>query len=52
MVYICEVCGWLYDENDGNPKMDITPGTKFGELPDTFFCPECGVVKERFYKEE
>ena len=52
MVYVCEVCGWMYDENDGNPKMDITPGTKFEELPETFFCPECGVVKGRFAKEE
>ena len=52
MVYVCEVCGWLYDENDGNPKMDITPGTEFDELPDYFFCPECGAVKERFAKEE
>lgn len=52
MVYVCEVCGWMYDENDGNPKMDITPGTKFEELPDCFFCPECGQKKDMFVPEE
>ena len=52
MVYVCEVCGWMYDEDDGNPKMDITPGTKIEELPETFFCPECGVEKDMFFEEE
>ena len=26
-------------------EMDITPGTKFDELPDEFFCPLCHVGK-------
>ena len=21
MVYVCEVCGWMYDENDGNTQV-------------------------------
>ena len=52
MVYVCEVCGWMYDENAGNPKMDITPGTKFDDLPDYFFCPECGQKKDMFVPEK
>ena len=52
MVYVCQVCGWMYDENDGSPKMDITPGTKFDDLPDGFFCPECGQKKDMFVPEE
>ena len=23
MVYVCEVCGWMYDEDAGCPEMDI-----------------------------
>ena len=52
MVYVCDVCGWMYDEEAGCPKMDITPGTKFEDLPDTFFCPECGVGKDMFSPEK
>ena len=52
MVYVCGVCGWMYDEDDGNPKMDITPGTQFEELPDYFFCPECGVKKDMIIPEK
>ena len=52
MVYVCEVCGWMYDEDAGCPEMDITPGTKFDDLPDDFECPLCHVGKEMFSKEE
>ncbi len=52
MVYVCEVCGWIYDEDAGCPEMDITPGTKFEDLPDNFECPLCHVGKELFAREE
>ena len=52
MVYVCEVCGWVYDESAGCPEMDITPGTKFEDLPPDFECPLCHVGKEMFAKEE
>ena len=48
MKYICEACGWVYDEELGDPENDIEPGTKFEELPDDFECPICGVGKEMF----
>ncbi len=51
MRYVCNLCGWVYDEDEGIPEMDITPGTKFEELPDTFRCPLCGVKKDEFSKE-
>lgn len=51
MVYVCGVCGWMYEEADGNPKMDILPGTQFSELPNFFFCPECGAKKDMFVPE-
>lgn len=51
MKYICDVCGWEYDESIGDPEHDIEPGQKFDELPDDFVCPLCGVGKEMFSEE-
>ena len=36
MKYVCEACGWVYDEEVGAPELDIAPGTKFEDLPDDF----------------
>ncbi|MDY5941446.1 MAG: rubredoxin [Eubacteriales bacterium] len=52
MKYVCNVCGWVYDEEVGDPENGIAPGTKFEDLPDDFVCPLCGVDKENFSKEE
>lgn len=46
--YVCDVCGWVYDEEQGDPENGIAPGTKFEDLPEDFECPECGVGKEVF----
>lgn len=48
MKYVCEMCGWEYDEALGDPDNGIAPGTKFEELPDDFVCPVCGVGKDNF----
>ena len=29
MKYICDVCGWEYDEAVGDPEHGIAPGTSF-----------------------
>ena len=49
--WICEVCGWIYNEDDGYPDEDIEPGTKFEDLPDDFLCPVCGATKDDFSKQ-
>ncbi|MBO5327075.1 MAG: rubredoxin [Clostridia bacterium] len=49
--YVCDVCGWTYDEAAGVPDEGIAPGTKFGDLPDDFVCPVCGVGKDQFTAE-
>ena len=49
--YVCTVCGWVYDEAQGLPEEKIAPGTAFGDLPDDFVCPVCGVGKEDFEEE-
>ena len=52
MKWVCNVCGYEYDEEFGDPSNDIEPGTKFEDLPKDFSCPLCGVGKEDFSKAE
>ena len=49
--YICDVCGWIYDEETGAPELDIAPGTKFEDLADDFECPLCKAGKDMFSEE-
>ena len=30
MKYVCDVCGWEYDEEEGYPEGGIAPGTFLG----------------------
>ena len=48
MKYICDVCGYEYDEALGDPDHGIAPGTKWEDLPEDFVCPLCGVGKDQF----
>ncbi|MGM9991764.1 MAG: rubredoxin [Candidatus Bruticola sp.] len=50
--YVCEACGWEYDEEKGAPDLGIAPGTKFEDLPEDFECPICGVGKDQFAEVE
>ncbi len=50
MKYVCDICGWEYDEAVGDPDNGIIAGTKFEDLPDDFVCPVCGAGKESFSK--
>ena len=52
MKYVCDVCGWEYDESQGDPDNGIKAGTEFGDLPEDFVCPLCGVTKDEFSKSE
>ena len=44
MKYRCMACGYIYDE--------AVEGTKFGDLPEDWTCPLCGVGKDMFEKVE
>ena len=48
MTYVCTVCGWEYNEDEGYEDGGIEPGTSFEDLPEDFVCPLCGVGKELF----
>ena len=49
--YICQICGWVYDEEVGSPEQGIVAGTKFEDLPESFVCELCGVDKDNFTEE-
>ena len=46
--YICTVCEYIYDPEQGDPESGIEPGTAFEDIPDDWTCPLCGVGKEDF----
>ena len=47
-IYMCVVCGWIYDEAAGLPDHGIAPGTRWADVPDDWRCPECNVGKADF----
>ena len=51
MKYVCDVCGYVYDEETGDLDASIATGTKWEDLPDDFTCPLCGVGKDQFSEE-
>lgn len=46
--YVCNVCGYVYDPEKGDPDGGIEPGTAFEDIPDDWVCPVCGVGKDQF----
>ncbi len=46
--YVCNGCGYEYDQEIGDPENDIKPGTTFEKLPEEWICPLCGEAKEEF----
>ena len=48
--YVCTLCGWVYNEEDGAPEYGIAPGTKWEDVPEDFVCPLCGATKDMFDK--
>ena len=47
--YVCNICGYVYDPEEGDCISDIRPGIAFSDLPDEYVCPVCGAGKEEFY---
>ena len=48
MKYVCDVCGWVFDEKMGDPEHGIDVDMSFEDLPEDFECPLCGVGKDQF----
>jgi rubredoxin len=48
--YKCTICGYIYDPDKGDADSGTKPGTTFEDLPDDWFCPQCGASKADFEK--
>ncbi len=46
--YICDICGFVYDEELGDSDNNVAPGTKWEDVPDDYVCPICGAGKDSF----
>jgi len=44
----CIVCGYVYNEAEGDPEHGIKAGTRWEDIPADWACPECGVAKADF----
>jgi rubredoxin-NAD+ reductase len=49
MKYEC-ICGYVYDETEGESDNGIAPGTKWDDITDDYACPLCGLGKDEFTK--
>lgn len=49
--YVCNICGFVYDEAAGYPEAGIAPGTRQKDVPNDWDCPLCGANKEDFKEE-
>lgn len=49
--YICNVCGYVYDPEVGDPDNGVASGTAWEDVPAEWVCPLCGVGKEDFSEE-
>ena len=52
LLYVCELCGYEYDEKEGDPENGIAPKTDFEDLPKDWTCPLCGASKEDFEQQK
>ena len=47
-VWMCIICGWMYEEDKGCPEEGLAPGTRWDDVPEDWSCPDCGASKEDF----
>ena len=50
MKYVCDLCGWEYDEEKGYAEVGIAPDTAWEDVPEDFECPMFLVGKDQFLK--
>ena len=47
-IFICDICGYIYDPEIGDESSGVASGTLFENLSDDWECPDCGAPKEDF----
>lgn len=50
MKHVCKLCGFVYDEQLGDPDRCVRPGTALEESYEK--CPVCGAKREFFAPDE
>ena len=45
MKYVCDICGYVYDPELGDPDNGVAPRHALGGSPRRLVCPLCGVGK-------
>jgi rubredoxin len=48
----CQVCGFVYDEQQGLPEEGVVAGTLWQDIPEDWYCPDCGMSKSDFIMTE
>jgi rubredoxin-NAD+ reductase len=46
--YLCVVCGYIYEEETGDPDSNLIAGTRWEDVPEDWVCPDCGASKDDF----
>ncbi len=46
--WLCELCGFIYDEATGLPEEGIAAGTRWEDVPENWGCPDCAGSKADF----
>ena len=46
--YLCIICGYVYDEEKGDPENSIPPKTLWKDVSEDWVCPDCGAMKSDF----
>jgi rubredoxin len=44
----CQICGYDYDPEAGDPDNGVAAGTAWEDVPDDWACPICGAGKDAF----
>ena len=44
----CPACWYVYDEELGDEEEGLAPGTRFEDISEDWYCPDCGATKEMF----
>jgi rubredoxin len=44
----CQICGYDYEPEAGDPDNGIVPGTPWEDVPDDWACIICGAGKDAF----
>ena len=45
--WVCDVCGYVYDPEVGDPDNGVAAGTAWDDVPEEWVCPLCGVGKDQ-----